>query len=341
VGAALPVVGFKHTMKVLVTGSSGHLGEALVRVLRDTPHQVVGLDVTASPFTDTVGSITDRDVARRCVRGADAVLHTASLHKPHIATHSRQDFVDTNVTGTLNLQEEAAAAGVGAFVFTSTTSAFGRALTPPPGAPAAWVTEDVRPVPRNIYGVTKVAAEDLCELFHRLHRLPCLVLRTSRFFPEADDDPEVRRAYADGNAKANEYLHRRVDLQDVVDAHLLAVEKAPAIGFGRYIISATTPFRFDDLTDLRTDAQAVVSRRVPGYEAEYTRRGWTMFPTIERVYVNERARRELGWQPRYDFRRVVECLAAGEDPRSPLAQAIGSKGYHDQAFAGGPYPGAN
>src|SRR6266567_4562912 len=137
------------------------------------------------------------------MRGVDAVLHAATLHKPHVVTHSRQDFVDTNITGTLNLLEEATSAGVAAFVFTSTTSAFGRALTPPPGAPAAWVTEDVRPVPKNIYGVTKVAAEDLCELFHRLHRLPCLVLRTARFFPEADDDPDVRRAYDDGNAKAN------------------------------------------------------------------------------------------------------------------------------------------
>src|SRR5204863_1087225 len=144
---------------------------------------------------------------------------------------SRQDFVDTNVTGTLNLLEEARSAGVVSFVFTSTTSAFGAALTPPAGAPAAWVTEEVRAVPRNIYGVTKAAAEDLCELFHRSHRLACLVLRTSRFFPEEDDDPATRRAYADGNAKANEFLHRRVDLEDVVAAHLLAAAKAPALGF--------------------------------------------------------------------------------------------------------------
>src|SRR5438067_919142 len=175
-------------MKMLVTGSSGHLGEALVRTLQNTTRGVVSLDMVASPFTSHVGSITDRDVVRRCMRGADSVIHAATLHKPHVATHARQDFVDTNVTGTLNLLEEAAAAGVAAFVFTSTTSTFGRALTPPRGASAEWVTEDVRPVPKNIYGVTKVAAEDLCELFHRLHRLPCLVLRTSRFFPEADDD---------------------------------------------------------------------------------------------------------------------------------------------------------
>jgi nucleoside-diphosphate-sugar epimerase len=50
--------------------------------------------------------------------------------------------------------------------------------------PAAWITEEVAPIPRNIYGVTKVAAEDLCELFHRNERLACLILRTSRFFPK-------------------------------------------------------------------------------------------------------------------------------------------------------------
>ena len=325
-------------MTILVTGSSGHLGEALVRSLRDLAHQVVGLDTVASPFTTNLGSITDRQVVRECVRGADTVIHAATLHKPHVATHARQDFVDTNITGTLTLLEEAAAAGVAAFVFTSTTSAFGLALRPPPGAPAAWVTEDVRPVAKNIYGVTKTAAEDLCELFHRRHGLPCVVLRTSRFFPEVDDDAAVRQAYDDGNVKANEYLYRRVDLQDVVDAHLLAVEQAPGIGFGKYIISATTPFLRDDLIDLPVRAPEVVKRRVPDYEAEYVRRGWRMFPGIERVYVNERARRELGWQPRYDFARVIACLRTGQDPRSPLARVVGSKGYHQRTFADGPYP---
>jgi UDP-glucose 4-epimerase len=325
------------SMKFLVTGSSGHLGEALVRSLRRFGRDVIGLDVTPSPFTCHLGSIADRSCVSQWLQGVDVVLHTATLHKPHVATHARQDFVDTNVTGTLNLLEEAVAAGVTVFVFTSTTSAFGGALTPPPGAPTAWVTEDVRPVPKNIYGVTKTAAEDVCELFYRLHGLACVILRTSRFFQEVDDDAAVRSAYEDGNVKANEYLHRRVDLQDVVDAHLLAVEKAPMIGFGRYIISATTPFQLDDLAELRASATAV-GRRVPGYEEEYVRRGWKMFLGIDRVYVNERARQELGWQPQYDFQRLVECLKAGEDPRSPLARAVGSKGYHARRFTEGPYP---
>jgi UDP-glucose 4-epimerase len=322
-------------VKVLVTGSAGHLGEALVRSLRREGHEVVGIDLLDSPFTTVVGSITDREVVRRCLDGVRGILHAATLHKPHVGSHTRREFVDTNITGTLNLLEEAVAAEVESFVFTSTTSAFGRALAPPPGAPAAWITEDVVPIPRNVYGVTKTAAEDLSELVHRDHGLPCLILRTSRFFPEQDDRDELRAAYADDNLKANEYLYRRVDLEDVVSAHRLALDRAPAIGFGKYIVSATTPFGPEHLAELRTDAPAVVRRLFPDYEGEYEQRGWTMFRSIERVYVNSRAREELAWSPLYDFRHVLDSLAAGEDPRSPLAREVGAKGYH--AMSVGPY----
>lgn len=325
-------------MKILVTGSSGHLGEALVRTLKAANHDVVGIDLLASEFTDKTGTIADRDFVQQHVRGVDAILHTATLHKPHVATHSRQDFVDTNITGTLNLLEEAVTNGVSAFIFTSTTSAFGHALVPPPNAPAAWITEDVVPVPRNIYGVTKTAAEDLGELFHRKHKLPCLILRTSRFFPEEDDTKEKRDAYADANLKANEFLYRRVEIADVVEGHLLAMKAAASIGFGRYIISATTPFTQNDLIELRTNAPLVVKRLFPDYEEIYANRDWKMFPSIERVYVNERARHDLGWRPKYDFRHILDSLKRGADPRSPLARTIGSKGYHTQKFTDGPFP---
>jgi nucleoside-diphosphate-sugar epimerase len=204
--------------------------------------------------------------------------------------------------------------------------------------PTAWVTEEVRPIPKNIYGVSKAAAEDLCELFHRNKGLACIVLRTSRFFPEEDDNKAVRDAYADDNLKLNEFLYRRVDLEDVVSAHLSAAKRAPEIGFRRYIISATTPFSPTDLPELRVDAPLAVRRCVPDYETEYTRRGWKMVPGIDRVYVNERARSELGWQPQYSFKFIIDRLHAGEDMRSPMARLIGSKGYHAEKFAEGPYP---
>ena len=325
-------------MKILLTGSAGHLGEALARALADTDHEVVGLDLLPSPFTTIVGSIADSAVVASAMRGVHAVLHPATLHKPHVVTHSRREFVDTNVIGTLNLLEEAAGAGVASFVYTSTTSVYGRALNPEGGAPAAWITEDVSPVPKNIYGVTKKAAEDLCEFFHYKLGLPCIVLRTSRFFPDEDDDAEVRRAYADDNVKANEYAYRRVDLEDVVTAHLLAMDRAPALGFRRYVISATSPFTRDDLSRLRTEAPAVLHERFATYEREYARRGWKMFPAIDRVYDNSLARHELGWAPLWTFGYVLERLGAGDPIRSALASRVGFKGYHTGKLAGEMYP---
>jgi UDP-glucose 4-epimerase len=315
-------------VKILVTGSAGHLGEALMRALAGSKHEAVGLDMKPSPFTHCVGSIADRTFVDRCMRGVQGILHTATLHKPHIQTHSSQAFVDTNITGTLNLLEAAVAAGVEVFVFTSTTSAFGRALTPADAEPAAWITEEVVPIPKNIYGITKLAAENLCELAHRRDGLPCIILRTSRFFPEDDDHQATRDRYDNDNLKVNEFLHRRADLEDVVTAHLAAIAKAPTLGFDRFIISATTPFTRQDLIELRTHAPPVVRRCCPDYEAEYLRRGWSAPDSIDRVYVNQRARMLLGWQPQYDFSYVIQQLRAGQDYGSPLARAVGSKGYH-------------
>ncbi|HEX5114904.1 MAG TPA: NAD(P)-dependent oxidoreductase [Pseudonocardiaceae bacterium] len=321
--------------RYLVTGSAGHLGEALVRTLRDAGNDVVGLDVLDSPFTTVVGSVTDLDTVALAMAGVRYVLHTATLHKPHVGSHSPQAFVDTNITGTLTVLDAASTAGVDGIVFTSSTSAFGRALTPPPGAPAAWITEDVPPVVRNIYGATKTAAEDLCELAHREDGLPVIVLRTSRFFPEGDDRDEVRATYPDLNVKINEFLYRRVDIADVVTAHLAAARRAADLGFGRYVVTATTPFTQDDLAELATDAPAVVARLFPDQPAVYDRLGWRMFPALDRVYVNARARTDLGWTPRHDFATALAHVAAGEDPRSPLAATIGAKGYH--ARPTGPY----
>lgn len=323
---------------ILVTGSAGHLGEALMRALRGSGENARGLDIKGSPLTDYVGSITERQVVRQCMRNVEVVLHTATLHKPHIATHGRQAFIDTNVTGTLNLLEEAVARGVRSFIFTSTTSVFGHSSRPANGEPARWITEDVPARPRNIYGITKLAAEQLCELAHRTSALPCVVLRTSRFFPEEDDDHIARETYLPDNLKVNEFLYRRADIADVVSAHILAARKAPELGFGRYIISATTPFGQGDLQQLRIDPSTVVRRYVPDFESLYAQRGWTMLPSIDRVYVNERARIELEWHPTYDFAHVIQLLGTSADYRSELARSVGSKGYHAAQFAEGPYP---
>ena len=182
------------------------------------------------------------------------------------------------------------------------------------------------PVPKNIYGVTKKAAEDLCEPFNTKFSLPCLVLRTSRFFANEDDDKNLRRTYADQNAKVNEYLYRRSTSADVVTAHQQALERAPAIGFGRYIISAKTPFTREHTATLREDAPSVLRKLFPAYETEYGRRGWKMFTSIDRIYVDTLARQELVGARTGRSRMCSTVSQRTKIHEAPSHEALGSKG---------------
>ena len=298
----------------------------------DRDVDAVGLDVRPSEWTHVVGSVADVGLTREVMTGIDVVLHAATLHKPQVAFRPRQAFVDTNISGTLALLDAATDAGVNAFVMTSSTTVFGDALIPAPDEPAAWVDETVVSMPKNIYGVTKAAAEDLCQLAHRNDGLNCVVLRTSRFFPESDDAPDTHDGRSDDNVKADEYAYRRVALEDVVTAHLLAAQRAADIGFARYVVSATTPFAEDDLAELRTDAAAVFARRAPQAAAVWAERGWRFPRRLDRVYVNARARTELGWRPEFDLGAVSELVAASGSVRTPLSQVVGSKEYAGSSY---------
>ncbi len=211
-------------------------------------------------------------------------------------------------------------------------------MRPKRGEAAVWVTEELRPKPKNIYGVTKTAAEDLCQLFHRNTDLPCVVLKSSRFFPDADDVKAQRDAFEDMNLKVNELLYRRIDVADIVSAHRLAVENADRIGFDRLILTATTPFNRSDAEQLASDVSSVLIKYVPEYVHEFERRGWRMFQSLGRVYDNSRARHVLGWEPEFNFGKARELLSQDLDYRSELARQVGEKGYHAESFEDGPYP---
>ncbi|MBX2856370.1 MAG: NAD(P)-dependent oxidoreductase [Rhodobacteraceae bacterium] len=325
-------------MKILVTGCGGHLGEALMRFLPTCGHEPVGLDVRDGPFTQFVGSITDAALLQSALRGVDAVAHAAALHKPHVVTHSEQKFIETNILGTLTLLQACVTAEVERIAFASTTSTFGDALRPTPGAPAAWIDESVTPSPKNIYGVTKTAAEDLCALFARNHSLSCAVLRLSRFFPEEDDDKARRDAFSSVNAKANEFLYRRVDIEDAAKAVERALAAASPGRFARYVISAPTPLTPDDLATLRAAPAQAIAARVPMFEAVYAAAGYRMFSEIDRIYDSSKAVRELDWRPTYSFERILQQIGADEEIGSALSREVGVKGYHACSFAEGPYP---
>jgi nucleoside-diphosphate-sugar epimerase len=299
-------------MNILVTGSSGWLAQTLIPRLRRDGHAVTGLDPKPSPLTAITGSIADRALVARAIRDhrITAILHCGALHKPNIATHANQDFIDVNVTGTLNLLEEAVAQGVDRFVFTSTTSLMiTDAIRAETAGEAVWLDETSGPLlPRNIYGVTKLSAEHLCRLAHLEHGLACMVLRTARFFPEEDD---THRALSGTNMKANEFLNRRLTVEDAARAHLVALEKAPEIGFGTFILSAPTPFSRVDVAGLKADAPAVIGRYFPEAAELYARQGWHLPKSIGRVYDAALAERVLGFRCETDFAAILAALRDG------------------------------
>lgn len=270
---------------------------------------MVGLDVAPGADTQVIGSVADRALVERVFaqHRVEAVIHAAALHKPDIARHAAQAFIDVNVTGTLNLLQAAVAARHDRFVFTSTTSLMvSQAVREEEGPAAAWLDEGTAPLePRNIYGVTKLAAEQLCRLHHLQHGLNCIVLRTGRFFPEEDD---THRVLSGPNLKANEFLNRRLTVEDAADAHLVALERAPTIGFGIFVISAPTPFVRTDAMALKQDAAAVVARCFPDAPAVYAQRNWRLPASIGRVYDASRAERVLGFRCRTDFAAVLGAL---------------------------------
>jgi UDP-glucose 4-epimerase len=302
-------------MRTLLTGSSGWLGRFLAPMLRAAGHEVVGLDIAPGAETQVIGSVADSVLVDQIFahHAIEAVIHTGALHKPDIVRYPAQAFIDVNVTGTLNLLEAAVRAGHDRFIFTSTTSLMVRddvRAGKEGGAKAAyWMDEDFGPLaPRNIYGVTKRAAEELCRLYHARHGIAAIVLRTGRFFPEDDDTHSIPSG---PNLKANEFLNRRLTVEDAARAHITALEQAPALGFETFILSASPPFERSDATALIGDARAVIAHYHPEAAELYAAKGWVLPGHIDRIYDPAKAERLLGWRAETDFAAILSALAKG------------------------------
>jgi nucleoside-diphosphate-sugar epimerase len=281
-------------VRVAVTGSSGQLGGTVVRLLRADGVEVVGLDRRRGPGTTVVGDLRDDRLLRRVVSTVDGIVHTAGLHAPHLATAAKTEFVAVNVEGTQRLLDAAAAAGVGRVVLSSSTSVYGHALEPRDAA--VWVDEALVPRPRDVYDVTKLAAEQLCRLFGTETGAAVVCIRVSRF--SFADAPHLAVPYC---------LHRAVHVEDAARAHQLALLR-PVPEPTTVVVSGASPYRSDDLPELLTHADAVLRRRAPELAAAMAAAGVPLPRRVERVYAIDAATAVLGYQPAHG---VPELLSLG------------------------------
>lgn len=287
-----------YAMRVLVTGSSGHIRSAVAaRFARQSI--VIGVDIRPGRYTTHIGSIEDARFLDTVVQGVDVIAHTAGLHAPHVGRRSDQDFIQTNVEGTNCLLDAAMQAGVGRFVMTSTTSIYG--CTSRATDRALWVTEKLDPNPEDIYDETKLEAENMCR--QAAHSgLTTVVLRMSRSFPE----PE--------NLLAFYRLYRGVDRRDVAEGHFAAAT-AMVRGFGLFNLSSESPFEQRDCERLWNDTWNFIDERVPFGRKAFNQMAWERPSRIDRVYVIEKAKQALGFSPECGFHRFVEERLAQQSDR--------------------------
>ena len=283
-------------LDIAITGSSGRLGGALARALGAAGHRVRGIDRRPGPATTVVGDLASMAI-EPVLASCRLVVHCAALHVPDLGTVDRAAFQGANVETTERLLAASHRVGVERFVFTSTTSVYGRRFEDP--QVAAWVDEALIPLPRDVYDETKLAAEQLVSGHHG-DGFETITLRIARCFPEPDRTMVVNR------------LHRGVGLRDVIVALRLAIE-APLDRHHTLNIAGPRVFERSDVERLRGDAATVIAERLPWLGVEFRARGWALPDSIDRVYVSDRAADVLGYRP---VEGVATVLAGHPPTRS-------------------------
>ncbi|QEM06397.1 NAD(P)-dependent oxidoreductase [Mucilaginibacter rubeus] len=281
-------------MLVLVTGSSGRLGAVTVKHLRAHGHNVIGIDLIAAETTDEQIDILNKDAVLAIAKNTDAIIHTAAIHGKHYElNYPREAFIDVNIYGTLNLLNACIANGVQKMLYTSTTSIYGDAMVD--ANQAVWVDEELPIKPRDIYDITKQTAEQLCKDFFYREGLQTSVYRVGRFLPETD------------NLKLNHRLYRGLDERDGAEGLQLALEQTfPE--FEIFNITSSSPFKKDELVQLKQNPAEVIIKHYPQAKAIYELNGWTFPKSIDRVYVSNKAKRYFGYEPKFTFDYVLNNL---------------------------------
>lgn len=284
-------------MKVLVTGGTGFTGKALVRRLIEMGHQVVALDYKEGLKTQEIrewgaevilGSVTDIDVVRRAVEGAEVVHHVAAAFREMDVPE--RHYYEVNVEGTRNVLQAAFDAGVRKVVYCSTCGVHGNVDHPPAG-------EDAPIRPADYYQRTKWEAEPVArEFFER--GLRTTILRPAAIY--GPGDPErfylIFKRVAGGTFPMfgnGRTLYHPLYIDNLIDAFILAMEDGKGDGEA-YLIADEQYIEIEDL--VRRVAKAIgTDVKIPHYP---------VWPVVVAGHIVEKACKPFGINPPIFPRRV-------------------------------------
>lgn len=314
-------------MKVLVTGATGFIGGHLVEDLHNRGYSVIAMARKTSNISRLkelgleirYADLTDPPSLVEATKGVDAVVHLAAYYTFH---GKKELYWKVNVEGTRSLIEACLKNGVTRFIYCSTTEAVGPVKNPP-------ATEDVEPNPTYEYGRSKLAAERIVRSYGE-KGLKYTILRPSGVYGPRNVN-DVSYWFITGFAKkalwsyfivgSGDTLIQFVHVKDVVQGFRLALEKEISIG-QTYFITEDRAYTYNEVYQILAD---IVGREPPKIHISPVLAKLMMFPvevaykvlgkenfmwhvstvdavTQHRAYNIEKAKRELGYRPRYDLR---------------------------------------
>jgi len=251
----------------------------------DTEHEFVKADLSKS-----------EEAAPLC-DGVEELMHIAAIHP--WKKYTPEQYMDCNIKGTYNILESAARAEVKRVIYTSSVAAMGYKASSPDELPFD-ETKPCTPT-EDIYGVSKYVGELFCKMFAARDGLDYLALRPGGFVPTDESDPQF----------GFHLLGIRVNCSDVAQAHLLALKKRD-VRNEAFVITAGVPFTREDTPALLTDAPPVIRRYFPQVRM-LEQRGIHLPKTLTRFYSIEKARRLLGYEPKFNFQRWLASQTARKD----------------------------
>jgi UDP-glucose 4-epimerase len=308
-------------MKILVTGGAGYIGSIVATELINLGHSVNVLDDLSTGHKSSIhpnakfiqGSMLDKTAIKQSLDGVEAVLHFAAKSLVGESVVMPDLYWETNLNGSKNLLEEMLSLGINKIVFSSTAAVYGDPVETP-------ITESAATLPKNPYGESKLAVDQLLTKFATDHNFAAISLRYFNVAgavgnlgelhsPETHLIPKVLQSILnaehdfaifgndwpthDGTC-IRDYIH----VADLAEAHIMALDNLVpgkhlicnlGTGLGSSVLEVIAAI--EQVT--QTEVKRVVSNRRAGDPAIL-------------VTSNQTAYQILGWEPKRNLHEIVQ-----------------------------------